>query len=229
MRYPEGMLKLALAALIATSALVIFAGAVLGIRLLAMSRNQAAAQSTNPANYPIGGFPMAGNLAPDFTLTDQFGHPVTLSSLRGHEVVLAFIDSRCKTLCPLTSTIMYNAKAQLTSSAASQVQLVAVNANPSATSVATVQSWSISHGMLHQWLFLTGATQQLQSVYHMYNVYVQVNSNELVEHDPILFIIDAKGHERLYFETLDSNSQSDVKSQEVGLEAGMRQWLPQQQ
>jgi cytochrome oxidase Cu insertion factor (SCO1/SenC/PrrC family) len=229
MRYPEGMLKLALAALIATSALVIFAGAVLGIRLLAMSRNQAAAQSTNPANYPIGGFPMAGNLAPDFTLTDQFGHPVTLSSLRGHEVVLAFIDSRCKTLCPLTSTIMYNAKAQLTSSAASQVQLVAVNANPSATSVATVQSWSISHGMLHQWLFLTGATQQLQSVYHMYNVYVQVNSNELVEHDPILFIIDAKGHERLYFETLDSNSQSDVKSQEIGLEAGMRQWLPQQQ
>jgi protein SCO1/2 len=229
MRYPDGMLKLALAALIATSALVIFAGAVLGIRLLAMSRNQAAAQSTNPANYPIGGFPMAGNLAPDFTLTDQFGHPVTLSSLRGHEVVLAFIDSRCKTLCPLTSTIMYNAKAQLTSSAASQVQLVAVNANPSATSVATVQSWSISHGMLHQWLFLTGATQQLQSVYHMYNVYVQVNSNELVEHDPILFIIDAKGHERLYFETLDSNSQSDVKSQEIGLEAGMRQWLPQQQ
>jgi protein SCO1/2 len=229
MRYPEGMLKLALAALIATSALVIFAGAVLGIRLLAMSRNQAAAQSTNPANYPIGGFPMAGNLAPDFTLTDQFGHPVTLSSLRGHEVVLAFIDSRCKTLCPLTSTIMYNAKAQLTSSAASQVQLVAVNANPSATSVATVQSWSISHGMLHQWLFLTGATQQLQSVYHMYNVYVQVNSNELVEHDPILFIIDAKGHERLYYETLDSNSQSDVKGQEIGLEAGMRQWLPQQQ
>jgi len=25
--------------------------------------------------------------APDFTLSDQFGHPVTLSSLRGHEVV----------------------------------------------------------------------------------------------------------------------------------------------
>ena len=229
MRYPDGMLKLALAALIATSALVIFAGAVWGIRLLAMSRNQAASQSTNPANYPIGGFPMAGNLAPDFTLTDQFGHPVTLSSLRGHEVVLAFIDSRCKTLCPLTSTIMYNAKAQLTSSAASQVQLVAVNTNPSATSVATVQAWSVAHGMLHQWLFLTGTEQQLESVYHMYNVYVQVGSDGEVEHDPIIFIIDAKGHERLYFETLDSNSPADLKSQEIGLEAGMRQWLPQPQ
>lgn len=226
MRYPGDMHKLALAALIATSTLVIIVGAAWGIRLFAMSHNQAPTQSTNPANYPIGGFPMTGNLAPDFTLTDQFGHPVTLSSLRGHEVVLAFIDSRCKTLCPLTSTIMYNAKAQLASSAASQVQLVAVNANPSATSVATVQAWSIAHGMLHQWLFLTGTAAQLQSVYHVYNVYVQVGSGGEVEHDPIIFIIDAQGHERLYFETLESNSQSDLKSQEIGLEAGMRQWLP---
>jgi cytochrome oxidase Cu insertion factor (SCO1/SenC/PrrC family) len=229
MQRPEGMQKLALAAFIATSVLVIIAGTVWGVRLFAMSRNQAATQSTNPANYPVGGFPMTGNLAPDFTLVDQFGHSFTLSSLRGHEVALAFIDARCKTLCPLTAQIMYDAKARLGSSATGQLDLVAVNANPTATSINDVQSWSINHGMLHQWLFLTGATQQLQSVYHMYNVYVQVNSNELVEHDPLVFIIDANGHERLYFETLDSNSQSDVKGQEIGLEAGMRQWLPQQQ
>ena len=226
MQRPEGLQKLALAALVATSALVIMAGVVWGIRLLAISRNQATIQSTNPANYPLGGFPMGGNLAPDFTLSDQFGHPVTLSSLRGHEVVLAFIDSRCKTLCPLTSTIMYNAKSQLATSASNKVQLIAVNANPSATSTATVQAWSIDHGMLHQWEFLTGSAQQLQSVYSMYNVYVQVDQNGVLEHDPIIFIIDSQGHERLYFETLDSTSQSDLKSQEIGLEAGMKQWLP---
>jgi len=227
MQRPEGMQKLALAALVATSALVIIAGAVWGIRLFAMSRNQSATQSTNPANYPLSGFPMEGNLAPDFTLSDQFGHQVTLSSLHGHEVVLAFIDSQCKTLCPLTSTIMYNAKARLATSAASQVQLIAVNANPNATSIAAVQAWSINHGMLHQWEFLTGSAQQLQSLYSKYNVYAQVNSNGVLEHDPIIFIIDSQGHERLYFETLDSNSQSDLQSQEIGLEAGMKQWLPQ--
>jgi len=226
MQRPEGMQKLALAALVVTSALVIMAGVVWGIRLLAMSRNQATIQSTNPADYPLGGFPMVGHLAPDFTLSDQFGHPVTLSSLRGHEVVLAFIDSRCKTLCPLTSTVMYNAKAQLATSASNNVQLIAVNANPTATSTATVQAWSIDHGMLHQWEFLTGSPQQLQSVYSMYNVYVQVDPNGVLEHNPIIFIIDSQGHERLYFETLDSTSQSDLKSQEIGLEAGMKQWLP---
>src|SRR5438876_5813280 len=229
MPHPDGIHKLARATFIATSALVIIAATVWGIRLFAMSHNQTPTQSTNPANYPIGGFPMTGNLAPDFTLIDQFGHPFTLSSLRGHEVVLAFIDARCKTLCPLTAQIMYDARVRLGSSAADRIELVAVNANPTATSITAMQAWSINHGMLHQWLFLTGTAQQLQSVYHLYNVYVQVSSNELVEHDPIMFIIDTQGHERLYFETLDSNSQSDLKSQEIGLEAGMRQWLPQPQ
>ncbi|HEX6479000.1 MAG TPA: SCO family protein [Ktedonobacteraceae bacterium] len=219
--------KLTRAALIATSALVIIVAIAWGIRLFALSRSYAAVQPPNPANYSIGGFPMKGNLAPDFHLTDQFGHPFTLSSMRGHEVVLAFIDARCKTLCPLTAQIMYYAKAQLGAAAGSQIDLIAVNANPTATGVTEVQSWSISHGMLHQWEFVTGTASQLNTVYHQYNVYVQVSANDLVEHDPITFIIDASGHERLYFETLDSNSQADLKSQEIGLEDGMRQWLPQ--
>src|SRR5436309_15095204 len=125
MRHPDDMQKLTRTAFIATIALVIMTATVWGIRLFAMSRNQTVTQSTNPANYPIGGFPMTGNPAPDFSLIDQFGHPFTLSSLRGHEVVLAFIDSRCKTLCPLTSQIMYSARVQLGSSASSQVDLVA--------------------------------------------------------------------------------------------------------
>src|SRR5437870_10810472 len=220
MRHLDGMQKLTRTAFIATIALAIITATVWGIRLFAMSRNQTATQSTDPANYPIGGFPMTGNLAPDFKLTDQFDHSVTLSSLRGHEVVLAFIDSRCKTLCPLTANIMYDAKVQLGASAASQIELVAVNANPTATSVAAVQAWSIAHGLLHQWLFLTGTARQLWSVYHSYHVEVQVNSGGLVAHDPITFIIDAQGHERLSFETLDSSNTSDIRSQEIGLEAG---------
>ena len=80
--------------------------------------------------------------------------------------------------------------------------------------------------MLHQWAFLTGTAKQLQSVYHQYQVYDQINANGSAVHDPATFIIDAQGHERLYFETLDSNAQVDLASQEIGLEAGMRQWLP---
>jgi cytochrome oxidase Cu insertion factor (SCO1/SenC/PrrC family) len=222
MRYPDGMQKLALAILIISSAFVVMAGTALGIRLY-MLHNQV---TVPPPDTAIGGFPMPGTPAPDFTLADQFGHKVTLSSLRGHEVVLAFIDSRCTTLCPLTSQIMYDAKTRLGASAANQVVLVAVNANPDATSIAVVQSWSINHGMLHQWLFLTGTPKQLQSVYNLYKIYDQVTSGGQIEHDPATFIIDAQGHERLYYETLDSSDKSDLNDETIGLEAGMRQWLP---
>ncbi|HEY0752970.1 MAG TPA: SCO family protein [Ktedonobacteraceae bacterium] len=215
--------KLAVAALLATSALVIIGGAIWGVKLFIDHHEQTTAQ---PVDMAIGGFPMSGALAPDFMLIDQFNHSLTLSSLRGHEVVLAFIDARCKTLCPLTANVMYNAKVQLGSTLASQVDLVAVNANPTATSVAETQSWSIAHGLLHQWSFLTGTPQQLQAIYHAYNVYVQTDAGGDAVHDPVTFIIDAQGHERLYYETLDSQNRVDLNDEESGMVAGMRQWLP---
>jgi cytochrome oxidase Cu insertion factor (SCO1/SenC/PrrC family) len=223
MRHPDRLHKLALAACIVTSTLVIVVAVVWGIRLIKANSSQTA---TQPPSLATAGFPLSGDLAPDFTLTDQFGKTESLSSFRGQEVVLAFIDSRCKSLCPLTATIMYNARQQLGASA-SKVALVAINANPAATSVAEVQAWSINHGMLHQWLFLTGTAEQLLSVYRAYHVYDEVGSDGQVVHDPVMFVIDAQGRERLSFETLDSNAASDLKDEEVGLEDGMRQWLPQ--
>jgi cytochrome oxidase Cu insertion factor (SCO1/SenC/PrrC family) len=223
MRRPDSI-KLGLIVFVIFLAGVLMAATVWGFRTLAASQHQATVQ---PNDIALGGFPANGDLAPDFTLVDQFGQSVTLSSLRGREVVLAFIDARCTSLCPLTAQIMYAAKARLGASTASKVMLVAVNANTTATSVSAVQAWSIQHGMLHQWLFLTGTAQQLEAIYRSYKVYEQVNADGSVTHDPITYIIDASGHERLYFETLDSKSQSDLSSQEIGLADGMKQWLPQ--
>src|SRR5579863_5189123 len=211
MRHLNDMQKLTRAAFLGIVALMIVTGISWGIAAAVAHHNQTVARPVdNAANQALGGFLMSGDLAPDFTLMNQFGQPVSLSSLRGHEVVLAFIDSRCKDVCPLTAQIMYDAKSRLKASSASQVELVAINANPTATSVAVVQAWSIAHGMLHQWLFLTGSAKQLESIYHLYHVYVQVDSSGRDIHDPITFIIDAQGHERLSFETLASSSKTDL-------------------
>src|SRR5260370_41288725 len=149
MQHPEGVRRLAIAAFLTPSALVIITVAAWGTTILIIRSHQAIGQASNNG---IGGFPLSGRPAPDFKLTDQFGQAVSLSSLRGREVVLAFIDARCTTLCPLTAEILYDAKAQIGSSAAKQIALVAINANPTATSISEVQAWSIKHGMLHQWL-----------------------------------------------------------------------------
>ena len=129
--------------------------------------------------------------APDFTLTDQFGHSRSLRSFRGRVVILAFNDSECTTLCPLTTTAMLDAKAML-GPAARRVQLLGVDANPAATSIGDVLSYSQLHGMLHAWDFLTGGLGQLRRVWHDYSIGTQI-TRRVVDHTPAIFVIDTHG------------------------------------
>ncbi len=85
--------------------------------------------------------------APDFTLTNQFGTSVSLRSLQGKVVILAFTDSQCTTVCPLTTTAMVDAR-RLLGPAGSRVALLGVDANPRAISVKDVRAYSELHGMI---------------------------------------------------------------------------------
>jgi len=144
---------------------------------------------TSNANLDPG-TPLSG-MAPDFTLTDQFGLPVSLSAFRGKVVILAFNDSVCTTVCPLTTAALVEAKEML-GAAGSQVQLLGVDANPKATSVEDVHSYSQLHGLLYQWHYLTGSLAQLQQVWKAYSVGVTINEDQ-VDHEPAVFIIGPDG------------------------------------
>lgn len=134
--------------------------------------------------------------APDFSLTDQFGHPEQLSKFRGHLVLLTFIDSRCTTLCPLTSELM--TKTQDALGHEYSLQLLAVNANPVFASVSDVRSWSIEHRMLRRWLFLTGPVQDLRAVWRSYAIQANVIHGD-VEHTAAILLIDPRGRIRALF------------------------------
>jgi cytochrome oxidase Cu insertion factor (SCO1/SenC/PrrC family) len=129
--------------------------------------------------------------APGFTLTDQFGQPASLSSYRGKAVLLAFNDSECTTVCPLTTAALVEARAML-GQAGSQVQLLGVDANPKANSVEDVASYSQLHGMTNQWRYLTGTLPQLRSVWKAYSVGVTI-SEKTVDHEPAIFVITPEG------------------------------------
>jgi cytochrome oxidase Cu insertion factor (SCO1/SenC/PrrC family) len=149
---------------------------------------QTSALQTNPNLDP--GLPLSA-AAPDFTLTDQFGQPVSLSSFRGKVVILAFNDAECTTICPLTTAALVQAK-DLLGAAASQVQLLGVDANPKATEVEDVLSYSQLHGMTYQWQYLTGSLAQLQSVWKAYSVGVTISQNQ-TDHEPAIFVINQQG------------------------------------
>jgi cytochrome oxidase Cu insertion factor (SCO1/SenC/PrrC family) len=147
------------------------------------------------------GSSLQGAAAPNFRLTNQFGQPVSLSDFRGKVVILAFTDSECTTICPLTTASMVEAR-ELLGHAGDQVQLLGVDANPEATSRADVMSYSRSHAMVNQWGFLTGSPAQLRAVWKAYHVYVQIEKGD-IDHTPALYVIDQRGREReLYLTTM---------------------------
>ena len=102
-------------------------------------------------------------------------------------MLLAFTDSECTTVCPMTTTAMLDAKVML-GAAGSRVQLLGVDANPASTSLEDVWSYSGLHGMLHQWQFLTGSIEQLRSVWKAYAVEADIEHG-LIAHTPALFVI----------------------------------------
>lgn len=177
---------------------------ILGIALAGtgvLNRAVAVGQSSPTTSSSNGvGTSLDGTPAPNFALTDQFGRAHRLSDFQGKIVVLAFIDSRCTDTCPLTAQILTQTVQQL-GSKAKKVQLVAVNANPIATSVADVREWSDKHDMTNHWLFLTGGTKQLQAIWRGYDVTSEVEPNGDVSHTPATYIVDREGKERWLFLT----------------------------
>ncbi|HYB15197.1 MAG TPA: SCO family protein [Streptosporangiaceae bacterium] len=158
---------------------------------------ESSAAEMNP-NLDLGSS-LGGQSAPDIALLNQFGQPMSLSQFRGKVVVLSFQDSECTTVCPLTAQSMLEAK-QMLGPAGSQVQLLGVDANPDATSVADVLAYSRAHGLVNQWDFLTGSPAQLKAAWSAYHIAVEIEQGQ-IDHTPALFVIDQRGREQKLYLT----------------------------
>jgi cytochrome oxidase Cu insertion factor (SCO1/SenC/PrrC family) len=151
------------------------------------------------------GSSLDGEKAPDIKLVNQFGQPMSLSQFRGRVVILAFSDSECTTVCPLTTQSMVMAK-ELLGKAGDSVQLLGVDANPTATKVSDVMAYSRAHGMVNQWDFLTGSDAQLKAVWKAYNIQVAIEAGQ-IDHTPALYVINQQGTlEKLYLTAMAYSS-----------------------
>jgi cytochrome c biogenesis protein CcmG/thiol:disulfide interchange protein DsbE len=192
-------LRLRPAALLSVGGVAVLAGLAAVLQLSGPPATGSLA--TNP--YLDPGSPLWGP-APAFTLSDESGRVISLSAYRGKVVFLDFNDSECTTICPLTTTAMRDAQ-QMLGPAGAQVQLLGVDANPKATSIADVLSYSQLHGMLGHWHFLTGSLPQLRRVWGDYHVQADIERG-LIEHTPALYVIDPQGRLRKVYVTQQSYS-----------------------
>jgi len=211
--------------LVLSAALVVGIGGGVGIAAATQAPGQAAPtiptapQIPNPRLDPGS---QLNSVAPAFTLTDQFGRTVSLKSFRGKVVVISFNDPQCTTICPLTTTAMLEAKKKL-GPAAADVQLLGVSANPEATQVKWVRSYSQAHGMLHKWLFLTGSLPRLKRVWRAYGIGAAVVQGA-IDHTPATFVVDPQGRETRLF--ISAMSYSSVPQLAEVLARGIAADLP---
>ena len=163
-----------------------------------------AVAATNPNADPI--LTEAANGSPNlvdvpaapFTLTDQHGRTVSLSSLAGRTVVLTFLDPVCTSDCPLIAQELRLAD-QMLGSTAGPVEMVAVVANPLYTSTVATAAFDKQEGLDHlaNWSYLTGSLNQLHKVWNDYGVQTQVTpAGAMIAHGDIVYIIDKSGHTR---------------------------------
>lgn len=163
--------------------------------------------------------------APDFTLTDQFNHPETLSSFRGRPVALTFIYTNCPDVCPLIASNMHAAYQQLGPDA-QRVQLLAVTVDPERDTIPQIRQFSIEHGLLNEWLFMTGSRPELERVWTAYGIDSRPvdsqgrpltpipadtaqSSPEVIAHSAFIFLIDRRGEVRTLLSPTDF-SAADV-------------------
>ena len=146
--------------------------------------------------------------APDFTLTDALtDQPLTLSTLRGSVVALAFLYTHCPDTCPLTAEHFREAQKALGPDGA-RVHFVAVSVDPTNDTPESVRAFTADHRLSTNWHYLIGDQSRLEVVWALYGVGAFSNGTIFLSHNDAIYLIDAQGRERVLVHA--STAQDDL-------------------
>ncbi len=142
--------------------------------------------------------------APDFTLTDQNGRPISPAAYRGRPVIVTFIDPLCRNLCPLEAKVLNEVDERLP--VAQRPQIIAVSVNIYADTHADLMQDFGRWSLVPQWHWAVGSPAQLQAVWKRYYAEVEVQTKHIagttvhyITHSEMAYLLDGKGDERALF------------------------------
>lgn len=187
--------------------LAIIAIGVAIIPMLASLPAAASASSIYSAVSDGGGLTQLNRAAPDFSLIDQNGRKVSLATFRNKAVVLTFLDPVCYDVCPVMSSEITNGVARLGKSA-KDVAMVAIDINPSFTTLAAIRQFDNEHGLskIANWYYLTGPLSQLYRVWQNYAVTPTTGPVGMLSHPQVIYFLSKSAREIAL--TGDSGSSS---------------------
>jgi cytochrome oxidase Cu insertion factor (SCO1/SenC/PrrC family) len=149
---------------------------------------------TSPANSTPG-LSLFRQPAPPFTLLDQDGKSVSLTSEKGHLILLTFLDPQCRQACPLVGKDIGAVEKELPSSIHPVLLIVSVAPGRTPADVATFLSKETPNWR-PGWHWLLGPdAASLKLVWAAWHIAV-IPSPTDIAHDALLDIIDPAGYLR---------------------------------
>jgi protein SCO1/2 len=137
---------------------------------------------------------------PDFTLHDQDGRRLALRSERGRLVLLTFLYTDCKDVCPLTAENLNLALRQL-GAAAKDVRVLAISVDPQGDTRKAVRHFISVHRLSPRFRYLIGTEQQLAPVWRDYNVVSVKRAKGDIDHTLYTLLVDRTGKGRVLFDS----------------------------
>jgi protein SCO1 len=179
-------------ALSATAAVVLIA-MLAGKVILASSIGSAAPTPTPSGLQADIVIPPQSMAAPDFTLTDQNGQPVSVRALKGRVLAITFLDSHCKQLCPIEGEQL--GKVQQALGTPSSMTLLVISVAPATDTPASERAFAAAHHWTGDWRWLMGSPDQLAAIWKAYSIEVQ-NAPDNILHSSVVYLVDRQGFER---------------------------------
>ncbi len=181
------------------AAMSMAAVAALGIVLVGAVPMTLAAASPNAdpilANA-IDGSPNALHYAaPPFSLIDQHGQAVSLSSLHGKTIALTFLDPVCTSDCPIIAQEFRQAD-QILGADSKKVDLVAIDANPRYIAPDYLVAFDDQENLANipNWLYLTGTDKELEAIWDAYGILVgYAPGGAMIAHSDTAYVISRDG------------------------------------
>jgi protein SCO1 len=137
--------------------------------------------------------------APTFVLADVDGNPVGLTSYRGRVLLLAFVFTSCKTVCPLISRQMAQLQSGLKEdgSFGTQASMLSVTIDPETDTVDTLRQYAASLGADPiGWRFLREDRDTLTPILKGYDEWARRLPEGDVDHPARVYLIDPEGQIR---------------------------------
>jgi protein SCO1/2 len=165
------------------------------------SSSSSTASAGSPTSIPgVGGFDGAaippGAPLRDFTLTDQRGARVSLSSYRGKVTIVAFPYTTCGDACVVIAEQIRGALDEL----GKAVPVLLISADPQTDTRARIAQFLARTSLSGRVQYLTGSPAQLRAVWRSLRVVPASAGKAAFENSASVFLLDRNGRERVIFQ-----------------------------